>query len=95
MDVCSYFFFNDMWIYSNTVEDHRKHLRDVLRVLKENHLFTKRSNCKFGCLKINYLVHIITDNGISVDSGKLQAVKEWPLPKNPEALGGFLGLMGY
>lgn len=38
---------------------------------------------------------MITENGISVDPRKLQAIKEWPLPKRTNALRDFLGLIGY
>lgn len=88
-------FFDDILVYSRTMEDHKLHLREVLRVLKENHLYAKCSKCKFGCVRVDYFGHVITENGISVDPRKLQAIKDWPLPKNPKALRGFLGLTGY
>lgn len=89
------YFFDDILIYSKTVEEQREHLKRVLQILKNNHLFAKRSKYKFVCLKVDYLGHVISENGISVDSRKLLAIKEWSLPKNPKALRGFLGLTGY
>lgn len=88
-------FFDDILVYSKTVEDHQRHVRVVLKVLKENHLFAKHSKCKFVCIRVDYLEHVITENGISVNPHKLQAIKEWPLPKTVKALQGFLGLTGY
>lgn len=84
-------FFNDILIYSQTLGDHRKPLRRVLQVLKENCLFAKQSKCKFGCLQVDYLGHVILANDIFVDPEKLLAINEWPLPRNPKAMRGFLG----
>lgn len=88
-------FFDDILIYSHSVDEYRKHLREVLRILKENHLYAKRSKCKFGSIKVEYLGHVITENGISIVPRKLQAIRGWTLSKNPKALRGFLGLTRY
>lgn len=79
-------------VYSKTLGDHQKHLREVLKVLKVNHLFAKRSKCKFGCIRVYYLGHVITENEISVDPKKLQAIRDWPRQKTVKALRDFLGL---
>lgn len=84
-------FFDDILICSRSLDDYRV----VLRILKENRLFSKLSKCKFGCLRVDYLGHEITENGISIDSKKIQAMEKWPLPKNTKSLRGFLGLMDY
>lgn len=67
----------------------------VLRILKEHHLFAKCSKCKFRCVRVDYLGHVILGNGITVDPKKLQVIKDWPLPKNPKSLRGFLKLTDY
>lgn len=54
-------FFDDILVYNKTVEDHQRHVREVLKILKENHLFAKRSKYKFGCIRVDYLGHVITE----------------------------------
>lgn len=88
-------FFDDILVYSSTIDEHKTHLREVLRLLREQPLYAKRSKCKFGCVTVDYLEHIISENGIAVDPRKLQVIKEWPLPKIAKTLRGFLGLIGY
>ena len=88
-------FFDDILIYSNSVEEHLVHLRIVFEVMKMNNLFAKRSKCAFITRKVEYLGHFIEAQGISTDPSKIRAVEEWPVPKNLKALRGFLGLSGY
>ncbi|XP_070050167.1 uncharacterized protein [Nicotiana tomentosiformis] len=44
---------------------------------------------------IAFLVHVISDEGISVDIQKINAVKNWPRPTTPSEVRSFLGLAGY
>ena len=67
----------------------------VFDVLRINQLYAKKSKCKFGVPKVEYLGHVISANGVSVDYKKIQAIIEWPVPKSLKALRGFLGLTRY
>jgi hypothetical protein len=40
-------FIDDILIYSKSKEDHERHLRLVLQVLKEKKLYAKLKNCEF------------------------------------------------
>ena len=48
-----------------------------------------------GKERVAYLGHVISAAGVEVDSSKIQAVLDWPLPTNLKQLWGFLGLTGY
>ena len=65
----------------------------VLQVLLNNQLYAKESKCKFGVKEVEYLGHIVSAEGVSVDQGKVQAIL--PAPKNLKSLRRFLGLIGY
>ena len=58
-------------------------------------MFAKRSKCSFGQAKVEYLGHVITKEGVTIDPHKIQAMVDWPRPKTLRALRGFLGLTGY
>jgi hypothetical protein len=60
-------FLDDILIYSKSEEEHEKHLRMVLQVLREHQLYAKLSKCSFYQRKIHYLGHIISEEGIAVD----------------------------
>ena len=88
-------FFDDILIYSETWELHLLHLRLVLTVLRENQLFAKRSKCSFAKTRVDYLGHTISEEGVSMDSSKVDSILTWPTHKSVKELRGFLGLTGY
>uniref|UniRef100_A0A0A9D2Y9 Reverse transcriptase domain-containing protein n=1 Tax=Arundo donax TaxID=35708 RepID=A0A0A9D2Y9_ARUDO len=88
-------FFDDILIYSASWTDHLWHVRTVLETLRHHHLKLKRSKCSFGEPSVSYLGHIVTAEGVAMDCQKVQAVSDWPVPKNVRAVRGFLGLAGY
>ena len=45
--------------------------------------------------KIHYLGHIISEEGISVDLEKIDAIMNWPTPRNVIDVRSFMGLVGY
>jgi len=67
-------FIDDILVYSKSKEEHAKHLRIVLRVLKENQLCVKLSKGKFWLREVSFLGHVISKGGIVVDPSKVDAV---------------------
>ncbi|XP_070025884.1 uncharacterized protein [Nicotiana sylvestris] len=69
------------------VAEHADHLPTVLRVLQKGKLYAKFSKCEFWLNYVFFLRHIISGEGIRVDTQKIEAVKTWPRPTTPtEAL---------
>ena len=88
-------FTDDILIYSKTAEEHAEHLRIVLEKLRQNQLYAKFSKCEFWLEKVAFLGHVLTAEGVAVDPAKIEAVIEWPQPKNVTNIRSFLGLAGY
>ncbi|KAA0031986.1 Transposon Ty3-I Gag-Pol polyprotein [Cucumis melo var. makuwa] len=88
-------FFDDILIYSRSLEEHLQHLELVLEVLRENELYANMNKCEFAKTKVEYLGHIISGKGVEVDPEKIRSIKEWPVPTNVREVRGFLGLTGY
>jgi hypothetical protein len=87
-------FLDDILIYSKSEEEHEHHLRMVLQLLRECQLYAKLSKCSFYQKQIHYLGHIISKDGIAVDLEKIEAIREWPAPKNVTGVRSFMGLVG-
>lgn len=88
-------FLDDILIYSPTLEAHAAHLKQVLEVLQSNQLYLKATKCSFGQSSLEYLGHVISDQGVATDPAKTAAMLHWPPPQSFTELRGFLGLMGY
>jgi hypothetical protein len=88
-------FFDDIPVYSQNQQEHLWHLELTLEILRKHQLYAKWSKCRFGCVEICYLGHLIPAEGVKADGAKLKAMVEWPIPKSMKALRGFLGLTGY
>jgi hypothetical protein len=88
-------FFDDILIYSTSWSEHLQHVGLVFTTLRAHDLFLKRSKCSFGTPSVAYLGHVISADGIAMDSDKVAAVASWPLPRSPRGVRGFLGLAGY
>ena len=56
-------FKDDILVYSKSKEEHKEHLRIVLRVLREHQLYANFSKCVFYKPQIQYLGHIISKKG--------------------------------
>ena len=88
-------FIDDILVYSKDKEEHEQHLRKVLQILRENQLYAKFSKCEFWLEKVSFLGHFISKEGVSIDPAKIEAVRDWPAPKNVTEVRSFLGLAGY
>lgn len=88
-------FFDDILIYSPSIESHAEHLTEVLAILQTHNFFIKMSKCSFCCSTVDYLGHIITYGRLKADPTKIEAMVAWPTPKTVKQLWGFLGLTGY
>jgi hypothetical protein len=72
-----------------------KHLRIVLHKLRDHKLYTKFRKCELWLTELPFLGHILSHNGISVDTSKIKDVVEWVTPTTVKEVRGFLGLAGY
>lgn len=92
---CALVFFDDILIYSPTLEAHAQDLRTVLQLLQDHQWKVKLSKCSFALKELNYLGHTIGVAGVSTDPSKVQDIVNWAIPTTLKKLRGFLGIAGY
>lgn len=92
---CVLIFFDDILIFSRTLEEHIEHVCLVLQLLQRDKWQVKLSKCVFAQRQLRYLGHIISEQGVATDPEKVQAVLNWPAPTSVKELRNFLGLAGY
>ncbi|GJY98906.1 putative reverse transcriptase domain-containing protein [Tanacetum coccineum] len=78
-----------------TWEEHEVHLWLVLELLKKEKLYAKFFKCEFWLRAVQFLGHVINEDGIHVDPSKIEALKNWKAPRTPSEVRSFLGLAGY
>nr|GEU75046.1 hypothetical protein [Tanacetum cinerariifolium] len=88
-------FIDDILIYSKNEKEHKEHLKAILELLKKEKLYANFSKCEFWIPKVQFLGHVIDNQGIHVDPAKIESIKDWASPKIPTEIRQFLGLAGY
>ena len=88
-------YLDDIIMYSKTFEENLENLRTVLERLKKSNLKLNPKKCNLLCTKVAFLGHEVSEQCISTDPVKIQAVKEWPQPKTVTEVRQFVGLASY
>ncbi len=86
---------DDVLIFSRSFNDHLLHLSQVLERIRMAGLKLKITKCGFVHQETKYLGHIITSNGLNTDPKLVQAIMDYPPPKNVREVRQFLGLCSY
>lgn len=73
-----YCVFDDILIYSCTLEEHVEHLRHVSTLLDSDQWHVKSSKCCLARTKISFLGQIISEKGVSMDPSKIEAMVTSP-----------------
>lgn len=88
-------FLDDVLVYSATMEEHVVHLRQVLDLISQQQLYLKESKCVFSQEKLEFLGHVVSASGITIDPKKSKVIREWPNPVCVKDVRSFLGMVGY
>ncbi|GBG60193.1 hypothetical protein CBR_g3437 [Chara braunii] len=88
-------YLDDILIFSKSMEEHLKHLEEVLQVLKEAQLHLNLEKSEFGRDSVIYLGHRLSANGLEPEATKVEVIRNWPEPANVRELRSFLGLASY
>nr|GEU90888.1 hypothetical protein [Tanacetum cinerariifolium] len=68
---------------SEDEQEHRKHLKIILELLKKERFYAKFFKCDFWLDSVQFLGHVIDRNGVHVDPTKIECVKNWVAPTMP------------
>ena len=88
-------FLDDILIYSRTLEEHERHVKQVLEVLRKEKLYAKESKCELFKEEVEFLGHYVGRDGVRMMDDKLAAVADWPVPTKVHDVRAFLGTAGY
>jgi hypothetical protein len=88
-------YLDDQFIFSETLDDHERHLEYVFQKLREHHLYLEKAKCDLYSERMDCLGHLIDDRGLHADSDKMACIRNWRVPRNLKEVQRFLGLVQY
>jgi hypothetical protein len=88
-------YLDDIIVFSNTFEEHIDRLAQVFQRIKEAGLKLKPSKCHLFACSVEFLGHVVSEQGIQTTEEKIETVKNWPVPKNLMESRSFVGLCSY
>src|SRR6187551_1172547 len=86
---------DDILVFTATLEEHRRIVREVLERPRRNDLYLRLEKCEFDRTTIEYLGLVISEGKIAMDPVKVKAVKNWPIPRNVRDVRAFLGFANF
>ena len=88
-------YIDDILVFSRDVDTHIKHLSEVFARLRKANLTLKPSKCSFAVNRVNFLGHILTQDGVETDPSNIDKVKNFPVPRTQKEVRAFLGLCNF
>ncbi|XP_020692921.1 uncharacterized protein LOC110107104 [Dendrobium catenatum] len=88
-------YFDDILVFSRSLEDHRDHLTHILGILREHKLYLNITKCEFATSTVHFLGFIISSQGVHMDPQKIRAITDWPTPRSVTEVRSFVGLANF
>src|SRR6266404_1643808 len=88
-------YIDDIFIFSNTFEDHIKHVKLACSKLQQYEFYANPRKSIFFANKLDILGHMIDDQGIHPAPEKIRSIMDWTRPNNQKELQRFNGMVNY
>ena len=88
-------YLDDILIFRIYLKEHRQLVKEVLKRLQFNNLYTKAEKCFFEQSSIKYLDIIILENKVQINKEKLSGVLEWLVLTKVKQVQAFLGFANF
>ena len=95
LDLFVIVFIDDILIYSKSRKEHEEHLKIVLELLREKRLYAKFSKCEFWLDSVSFLGHVVSKDGVMVNSSKIEVVKSLVRRTYVTEVRSFVGFASY
>ena len=88
-------YIDDVLIANRDINEHQNHLLQVFERRAHFSLKINISKCDFAVSKLNFLGHMIDEQGITPVPEKVTVIQNFPQPTSLRQLRRFLGLVNY
>ena len=86
-------YLDDVIIYSNNLDEHKRYIKAVLEKIREANLKLKPSKCQWFQTELKFVGHLVGRNGIKSDLQNVEKIKNAEVSKNTMKLKRFLGMV--
>jgi hypothetical protein len=90
-----YNFMDDLVLYSSSFKEHLAHLREIFARLEKAGFTLKQEKLHLVQQEITILGHLVSAQGIRILPERVEAIRNFPSPKNLKAVRRFLGMAGF
>jgi len=84
-------YLDDLFVYSNSVDEHEKHLTLVFNKIRKFQFYLKEEKCELYAEQVDCLGHW----GLHADADKMTWIHNWRQPRNYNDVQKFVGLIQY
>ena len=88
-------YIDDIIVASKSFDEHLSHLEKVFERLRNCRHKIKTRKCQFCNPKTKFSGFVVSEHGVQVDEEKVEAIKDYPTPRNNKQVKQFLGLASY
>src|SRR5260221_4662780 len=95
LDVCAIGYIDDILVYSDSLEEHKDHVQEVLQQLQDAGLYANAKKCIFHTNMVEYLGFILSPEGLRMDPATVSSIQAWLVPRNVHEVQSFLGFANF
>jgi len=88
-------YLDDILVFSQTKEEHLRHLNLVMKRLHQEKLLINLKKCAFMQIELVYLGIAISQDGLKMDPEKVKSIREWSSPRSIFEVRSFHGLASF
>ena len=86
---------DDILVQCCSESDHDARLAQVLQRCREKNLKLNPNKIKLKTKHVEYIGHVLTENGLQPDPKKVASIVDFPAPADKHELQRFLGMINY
>jgi len=93
--VTCFVYLDNIIIFDRSFEEQLSQLEEVFRSIQSANLMLKPMKCSFFQRRVAFLGHVISEDGVSIQEGKINAIRDWPPCRSLTEQRAFMGTSGY
>ena len=86
---------DDILVYGSMYEDFKTNVLAFLDHCVQEDMHLNPDKVKLDCPKVPFFGNVLSKDGLSPDTRKVELIQQWPTPTNQTELQSFLGTVNY